>query len=102
MVSRGGFGRAAGSFIGIGSPATTTRATAPVGEDSPGRLRRRAPAGLAFRRRQAEQAVEVVGRKFVLRYVAELPVAAAGDPCLGAHRQDRVVAGELLAGQQPD
>ena len=32
IVSSGGLGRAAGSFIGRGSPATTTRASGPVGE----------------------------------------------------------------------
>ena len=32
IVSSGGFGSAAGSVIGSGSPATTTRASGPVGD----------------------------------------------------------------------
>jgi hypothetical protein len=32
IVSSGGLGNAAGSAIGSGSPATTTRASGPVGE----------------------------------------------------------------------
>src|SRR5262249_39113657 len=34
IVSSGGLGSAAGSFIGSGSPATTTRARGPVGDGS--------------------------------------------------------------------